>query len=87
MKDITDLENGKFKHPYGLRIDKQGKIVVVDETRDDVQIFTSEGQFLMRFGGRGENNGEFRSPTRATITQDGDIVIADSSNHRVQFFG
>ena len=49
-----------------------------------IQKFTSEGQFIKRWGTCGSGLGEFNQPYGIAIGQNNDIYVADYGNGRIQ---
>ncbi|NXH17454.1 TRIM3 protein, partial [Bucco capensis] len=63
-----------------------GRIVVADSNNQCVQVFSSEGQFRMRFGVRGRSPGQLQRPTGGAVDTSGDIIVADYDNRWVSIF-
>ncbi len=42
--------DGQFRRPFGIAADSQGRIYVLDQSNNRVQIFTAEGTFLGKWG-------------------------------------
>lgn len=77
------IENG----PAGdIRIHPDGRLVVTNEIRHEIQFFSSEGEFLSSFGEKGSLPGQFNYPKKAFCGPCGSIYVADAWNHRVQKF-
>ncbi|MGI8831953.1 MAG: 6-bladed beta-propeller [Nitrososphaeraceae archaeon] len=51
-----------------------------------VQKFTSDGQFISKWGTGGGANGEFRKPAGITIDSSDNVYVTDQGNGRVQKF-
>ena len=49
-----------------------------------MQVFNSEGEFLLKFGSNGEGNGQFNAPTGVAVDANGNIIVADWGNSRIQ---
>lgn len=49
-----------------------------------VQVFNTEGEFLLKFGSNGEGNGQFNAPTGVAVDVNGNIIVADWGNSRIQ---
>lgn len=49
-----------------------------------VQVFSPEGEFLLKFGSNGEGNGQFNAPTGVAVDGNGNIIVADWGNSRIQ---
>ena len=42
-----------FTRPNGVAVDEEGNIIVADSRNDRVQVFTSSGRFISKFGMKG----------------------------------
>ena len=84
IKDIGGYgsENGKFLDPYGIAYSPDGLLYVVDPTRLDVQVLTTNGKFIRKWG----DDTLFSYPTAIGIDKVGYVYIADSINHEVMKF-
>lgn len=49
-----------------------------------VQVFTPEGELVLKFGSNGEGNGQFNAPTGVAVDINGNIIVADWGNSRIQ---
>lgn len=49
-----------------------------------MQVFSSEGEFLLKFGSNGEGNGQFNAPTGVAVDNNSNIIVADWGNSRIQ---
>jgi len=80
-------DDGEFKSPTGIALDRDGNIYVADTDTHSVQKFDKHGTFLSRLGDEaGEAEGQFYYPRGLASTSQGDLVVVDSNNHRVQKF-
>ena len=79
-------EDGMFTRPNGVAVDEEGNIIVADSRNDRIQVFSSSGTFLTRFGGKGTAPGEFDRPSGICISPEGIIIVVDFGNNRVQMF-
>lgn len=52
-----------------------------------MQVFNTEGEFLLKFGSNGEGNGQFNAPTGVSVDANGNIIVADWGNSRIQVCG
>ena len=43
-------EDGMFMRPNGVAVDEEGNFIVADSRNDRVQIFSSSGVFIKKFG-------------------------------------
>ena len=81
------LHGGEFMAPlYGMTIDRQGSLFVVDNGNNRVQKFGSSGDFILLWGNFGQANGNFNNPTGISCDAKGDVYVCDTNNHRVQKF-
>lgn len=77
---------GEFIYPVAVTKDAQENIYVAEYgSNDRVQKFTSDGKFLLAFGGFGTKAGEFQRPS-GLVWRDGKIYAADAFNNRIQVF-
>lgn len=70
-----------------LAIGPQGNVYAVDNLNARVQLFTSEGSFVTKWGSYGTALGQFDNPIGIAIDGNGDIYVADTNNYRIQKFG
>lgn len=81
------LHGGEFMAPmYGLAIDQQGSIFVVDNGNNRIQKFDRTGNFIILWGNFGAANANFHNPTGIACDAKGDVYVVDTNNHRVQKF-
>jgi DNA-binding beta-propeller fold protein YncE len=81
------LHGGEFASPmYGLAVDQQGCLFVVDNGNNRVQKFDNAGNFIILWGSFGSANANFHNPTGIACDARGDIYVVDTNNHRVQKF-
>lgn len=52
-----------------------------------LQVFSPEGEFILKFGSNGEGNGQFNAPTGVAVDANGNIIVADWGNSRIQVTG
>jgi DNA-binding beta-propeller fold protein YncE len=53
---------------------------------DRIQKFTPKGQFILQWGGHGDQPGQFSRPQAIVVDKQDRIWVADSCNHRIQVF-
>ncbi len=81
------LHGGEFMAPlYGLAIDQQGSLFVVDNGNNRIQKFDPTGNFIILWGNFGAANANFHNPTGIACDGKGDVYVVDTNNHRVQKF-
>ena len=75
-----------FNAPWGLAIDKEGRVVIADQQNHRISIFTGDGKFLMKLGGFGKQDGKMAWPATPVLDQEGRILVPDNQNNRIQVF-
>ena len=81
------LHGGEFMAPvYGLCVDQQGSLFVVDNGNNRIQKFDNAGNFIILWGNFGSANSNFHNPTGIACDGKGDVWVVDTNNHRVQKF-
>ncbi len=81
------LHGGEFMSPmYGMTIDRQGSVFVVDNGNNRIQKFENNGNFILLWGNFGSSNGNFHNPTGVACDGDDNVYVADTNNHRIQKF-
>ena len=81
------LHGGEFMAPmYGLAVDQQGSLFVVDNGNNRIQKFDNAGNFIILWGNFGSANANFHNPTGMACDGKGDVWVVDTNNHRVQKF-
>ena len=69
--------------PVGIAVYENNVYVVEKYT---VQKFDNDGNFILKWGGGGNEDGQFYAPQGITIDSNGIVYVADSKNHRIQIF-
>jgi len=78
---------GEFVNPAGIAVDKKReRLLVVDSKAHLVKVFTTQGDFITKFGERGAGEGQFNFPTHIAVGKDGFVYVSDTINFRVQVF-
>lgn len=81
----TDL-NG-FSQPFGVAVDGDGSIYVVDREVDRVTKFSRHNNLLVGFIGNNIGSvGDFSSPSGVAVAPDFTTYVADSGNHRIRVY-
>ena len=76
----------QFNTPYGVAVDSEDNILVVDGNNHCIQKFTSNGQFITAVGKQGGKHLEFWCPYGIGIHPHArKVYVADNGNHRVRF--
>jgi DNA-binding beta-propeller fold protein YncE len=72
-------EDGEFSSPKGIAVDSAGNIYVTDSSREDLQKFDPNGEYVATFG-------QFDYPMGIAIDQENNIYVADEYRKNVQKF-
>lgn len=78
--------DGEFNIPYGVAVDKSGRIYVVDSGNFRVQIFDAAGAFIKSFGKVGSAAGYFARPKGVALDSEGHIYVLDAAFGNYQIF-
>ncbi len=77
--------NGRFYGPQGVCFDKDGYIYVVDSGNNRIQKLDSDGNFILKFGIKGEYEGRLNHPADIVFLK-GRLYITDRGNRRIAVF-
>jgi len=75
----------QFSYPQFIEVDGFGAIYVTDLGNKRVQKFSSDGQYVLEWGGSGSNDGQFHYPS-GIATNDEFVFVADRDLNRIQKF-
>ena len=76
---------GVFTQP--LHCVQLGELLVVSAVNEHcIKVFDLEGNFLYKFGKKGDKEGELNEPRCLSVNKIGQLVICDAGNHRIQVF-
>ena len=78
--------DGQFDIPSGLVIDRNNNVYVSDSTKNCIQKFTGNGDFITKFDSKGSANGQFYYPFGIANNGSGEVYVTDIFNYRVQKF-
>jgi streptogramin lyase len=79
-------EAGKLKAPWGVAVNSEGQLLVVDSANSRVEKFSAEGAFVSSFGSVGSGNGQLKEPQGIALDSAGNVWVADTGNNRVEEF-
>ena len=83
---VTGPEVTQFGRITALAVDYEGSVYVGDGRNYEVRKFDRDGEFLMRFGGRGEGPGEFGNLSGMAVLEDERVAIVDRPQRRISLF-
>ncbi|XP_058969835.2 E3 ubiquitin-protein ligase TRIM71-like [Pocillopora verrucosa] len=62
------------------------KLFVTDKNNDCVKVFDERGQFLYKFGEKGNGDGQLIQPCGLCVDKYGNLLVCDTGNERIQQF-
>lgn len=74
-----------FVVPSSIAVDLNGFVYVADTLNNRIQKFTSEGQFVAKWGSHGSEPGNLNLPAGLTVNSAGKVFVSDANN-RLQVF-
>ncbi|XP_066301765.1 tripartite motif-containing protein 2-like [Branchiostoma lanceolatum] len=78
--------HGDFDIPYGVAVDGDGHIVMVDRDAHCVFLFDFNCRLIRKMGAEGDGLGCFNYPNFVTVDREDNIIVSDLRNHRAQGF-
>ncbi len=72
--------------PWGIALTKTGELIVSEEKKHRISVFSPEGKRIRSFGKYGSGKGQFENPCGVAVDIKGNILVVDHSNHRIQKF-
>jgi DNA-binding beta-propeller fold protein YncE len=75
-----------FNDPRGIAIDSSGYVYVADKENHRIQKFTSNGQFVTKWGSLGTEDGQFNEPYDIAIDRNDYVYVIERVNNRIQKF-
>jgi len=79
-------QQGKFRYPRDIAVDKNNKVYVADGLNYRIQKFSSDGVFELCWGSKGSANGQFFDHFGLSVDEENNIYVADAGNNRIQKF-
>ena len=80
---IRQLTKAPLRGPNGIAIHKE-QIFVCESQGNCISVLNMEGDFLYRFGSKGDGPGDFNWPHQLCVGPDDFLYVSDMENHRVQ---
>ena len=81
-----DVGDGNFSLPSGMVTTPDGRLWVLDEIRQVLQVFDGQGTFLARSEGTGTTLGDFVHPSSLAADDHGLMAVVDREVGRVRVF-
>ncbi|MEW6380657.1 MAG: NHL repeat-containing protein [bacterium] len=71
-------ENGKFRYPYTVCLDKSGNMYVTDVINTRVQVHSSKGEYIRSIGEWGIEKGQFFRPQSICMDRKGRVFVGEN---------
>lgn len=88
--DTVGIEIGDSRYVFGViaTVDflPDGRLVVLDSSRQTLKVFSRDGEFLAEYGGPGEAPGELLSTRDMAVLDDGLVVVTNPRASQLDFF-
>ena len=78
--------DGQLKLPTGMAFDSEDRLYITDEGNHRVTIFSTDGEFLGKWGEQGSGDGQLNGPSGIAFDSHDKAYVVDQHNHRVQKF-
>jgi uncharacterized protein (TIGR03663 family) len=84
--------DGQFQEPWGIAVDKSGRVYVADTWNHRIEVFESDGTFVTQWGTFGQvptaEGGEdvFYGPRDVAVDDAGRVFVSDTGNKRIVVF-
>ena len=78
--------DGSLIWPTSVAIDHDSNVYVADEWLNRISVFTKDGDWIGKWGTKGNEDGEINGPSGMAFDADNNLLIVDSQNHRMQKF-
>jgi DNA-binding beta-propeller fold protein YncE len=83
---MQSIGSGVISKPYGICMNSSNQLVVTDENKNQVHVFTRDGSLVRSFGSQGSDDGYLDEPGGVCVNSAGHILVADFNNHRISVF-
>jgi DNA-binding beta-propeller fold protein YncE len=85
---IPGSRNGELLVPTDIALDNDGNVYVVEADNRRVQKFSSDGQFITKWGGGQPDSaeGQFYYPQSIAVDSQGRVFVSDIANQRISIF-
>ncbi len=75
-----------MSRPNGVAVSSSGHIYVTDQGNNRVLVFDKEGDFLFKFGKKGDGKGEFKAPMGVALGPQDQVFVTDRIQNKVLIF-
>jgi len=78
--------DGQFRLPTSMAFDSDDTLYTTDEGTHRVMMFSTEGDYLGKWGEQGDCDGQLNGPSGIAFDSENNAYVVDQHNHRVQKF-
>ncbi|MFC1514061.1 6-bladed beta-propeller [candidate division KSB1 bacterium] len=82
----SEIEDKYFYMPLDVVCDRDQNIYVLEMTTCEIKKFSKNGEYITKFGRKGEGPGELTVATLFDISPDGNLVVLDAAKQRFQHY-
>lgn len=83
---LFDGSAADFPCAFGIDVDRHGAVWVVEQTKNRLRKFDSDGNLLLSLDDAGATPGSLQEPIAVAVGPSGIVLVAESSDDRVQMF-
>lgn len=83
---IDDEGNRIVPNFVDVAVDKNGIVYALEQVSGKIYQYTSQGDLLAVFGGRGNRQGQFDTPSSLVVDNDGNVYVLDRMRNNIQVF-
>ncbi len=85
--ELNGAEEYLFGNIYGIAVDGDGRVYVLDGQAQDIRVFDSDGNFIATVTRRGVGPGELRNAMSVAVLSDGRVVAHEPTEMLVKVAG
>ena len=84
--NFTGPDEQIYGVPAGIAVARSGNVYVADYGNHRIQVFTSDGEFVTKWGDEGGQQGQFQEPGDVAVDSSGNVYVSDQGGSRIQVF-
>jgi|TARA_R100000005_G_C4999943_1_gene206768 WD40 repeat protein len=85
-KEDSDSTDYLFSGIRSISTTENGNIILSSTSDKTIRIYSPEGNFIKKFGGRGRGPGDFLEVTSIDVDTEGNLIVLDRFQNRISFF-
>jgi hypothetical protein len=83
---VQSIGSGIISKPYGICTNSSDQLIVTDDGKNQVHMFSRDGSHMRSFGSHGSGDGQLNNPSCVCVNLAGYILVADCCNDRICIF-